>query len=278
VALFDLLVLASFGYLALGAQRNAALLAIAAAPIAVLNVGAFLDRRSLPAWVEPVGSAVALWVIAASILASVEGEPWRLAPLETGRFPVAAVDWIEREAPPGPIFHAMGDGGYLISRLYPDYPVMVDGRLEVFGPQRFAKLRTAAVGRPEGFLRLDQEYDFGVALIHYRFFPGMHLLAWLHRSPEWRLVAIDEVAAVYARSREGAAPWPEADPAVLAIPVQRRRSARDLQSALTRVLVLWALDQPQPAVGVAREICERYPGDDTRPVHCDAPESSGLER
>jgi hypothetical protein len=52
-----------------------------------------------------------------------------------------AVDWIESEQPPGPIAHHMWYGGYLNWRLYPDYEVMVDGRLEIYGSELFQSLR-----------------------------------------------------------------------------------------------------------------------------------------
>ncbi len=45
----------------------------------------------------------------------------------------------------------MADGGYLIWRLWPDYRVMTDGRLEVFGAEKFVALQPSV---PERFRAL----------------------------------------------------------------------------------------------------------------------------
>ena len=94
----------------------------------------------------------------------------------------------------------MADGGYLIWRLHGAYPVMVDGRLEVFGEQAFSQLRATVSGTVQGFQRLDETYHFGVALLSHRFFPRMTLVNWLLKQPDWRLVLLDDTAALLVRS------------------------------------------------------------------------------
>ena len=99
-----------------------------------------------------------------------------------------AADWIERERPPGPIAHSMGAGGYLNWRLFPDYRVMVDGRLEVYGPSRMAE---HALTGPPAFRRLDGKYRFGVVVLS---------------------ATLDSVSLVFVRAEtEEASRWPEVD-------------------------------------------------------------------
>jgi hypothetical protein len=122
--------------------------------------------------------------------------------------PEGAVDWIERERPPGPIAHPMGCGGYLNWRLFPDYQVMVDGRLEVFGPRLLASMIFTT---PSAFRRLDAKYHFGtVLLLPRRDAPSF--VQWMVQNPDWRLVYADAAGIVFVREAlHGRAPWPPVD-------------------------------------------------------------------
>ena len=114
-------------------------------------------------------------------------------------YPVKAVDWIEHHRPPGPICHHMADGGYLIWRLYPDYKVMVDGRLEVFGEEEFVSLQFSD---PASFRRVDSVLGCGVVIVHYSLIEADALLWWFHLNSNWQLVFVDHVAAVFTRRPE----------------------------------------------------------------------------
>jgi len=210
--------LGSFALLAALANRNLALFAIVAAPLCVRNTNEWLDRRPLRISARMRG-ITSLAVVLALAAASVD--------VASGRFyarmhmaaapglgyidifvPEAAIDWIERERPPGPIAHPMGAGGYLNWRLFPDYAVMVDGRLEVFGPRRLAELRLTT---PDAFGRLDAEYHFGtVLLLPLRNPPDF--VKWMVQNPEWRLVYADAAGMVFVREVHALdARWPRID-------------------------------------------------------------------
>ena len=51
------------------------------------------------------------------------------------RFPVAAVDYVEKRNLPGPLLAPDDWGGYLIYRLYPGKKVVVDDRHDLYGEQ-----------------------------------------------------------------------------------------------------------------------------------------------
>jgi len=83
---------------------------------------------------------------------------------------------------------------------------MTDGRLEVFGEQVFQKLQVTGTER---FQQLDREYGFGVVLVQFSIVDSEELLHWLYLNSNWRLVFVDDAAAVFVRVHPG-------DPAALA--------------------------------------------------------------
>jgi tetratricopeptide (TPR) repeat protein len=269
----DPLLWVAFLYLALGAQRNGALFAIVAAPILVRNLGGFLDAHPLPPRLWRAAGAVTAAGLLALALDVARGafferlgsyrEPG-FGPLEA-LYPGGAVDWIERERPPGPICHHMADGGYLAWRLYPDYRVMTDGRLEVYGPERFLELQ---VSEPERFRALDQEFHFGAVLLHYSLFPADALLHWLHLNPTWRLVQVDDTAALFVRVRPDGSGPPALDvdaddlfPALDDPPGVRDRVRRMARTNFYMVLRRW-----ERARALWDETLARYPDLEQGPI------------
>ena len=203
---FDWILLLALGYLALSAERNVPLLALACVPIFVRGAGTLLDLRPGFEWISHGAAAIAIAVLVVTVT-SFEKLRWA-SPSDSAvaalRFPVVAADWLEAEKIPGPLYHTMNDGGYLIWRLYPKKMVMVDGRLEVFGERLYASLM-ANMGTAKGLVLLEKKYHFGAVLIHYRSDRELRTLRWLHAHPDWVLVQADEVAALFVRQMPGQA-------------------------------------------------------------------------
>ena len=262
---FDVLSWVAFLYLALGARRNVALFAVVAAPIAVRNANAVLDRFRLPRAAALANALVAVglgalaWDVASDRFFARLGSS---AESGLGIFeffaPQGAVEWIVRERPPGPIYHHMASGGYLLDRLWPDYRDMLDGRLEVFGPETFARLQ---VGGPERFRELDAQYRFGVALIQYSLFDSRELLWWLHLNPLWRLVHVDDTAAVFVREDAAAPRWAslDVDASDLFPPLDEQRSTHDRLRRQARVAFLISMRRYAHALALWEEAMARYP-------------------
>jgi hypothetical protein len=115
------------------------------------------------------------------------------AHFDATRFPVTAVDFVERHNLPGPVFAPDSWGGYLIYRLYPETKVVVDDRHDFYGEQ-FLKsyLKTIHV-QPEWqeFLIAQQP---GCILA-----PRNSALAnILLETPSWQPVYTGETAVVFA--------------------------------------------------------------------------------
>jgi hypothetical protein len=202
--------------LAVAGHRNMALFAVAAAPILVRNAAEWLDRRAAA---PRLRMAAAVGVAALLCAVAVDARFGRFferlgMPRAPGfgivevMLPIRAVDWIEAHRPPGPIAHHMSDGGYLIWRLFPDYPVMIDGRLEVYGGERNLALR---IPGPDRFRELDRIYHFGTVIVRFNEYRQGNLLGALWEDPAWKLVFTDDVAAVFVRA-DAAGSFPAVSP------------------------------------------------------------------
>ena len=269
ITAFDVLLLVAFAYLAVSARRNLALFAVVATPLVTRHLGAAWARHAPPAWRGAVATTVltTLCIAGAGFAWHQLAYAWRVegasaAALMPDHYPERAVDWMAEEQPPGPLYHRMADGGYLIARLYPAQRVLVDGRLEVYGEREFAQLDVVDGGTPEGFQRLDAQYRFGTALLHHAFLPDERLLAWLWQHPDWRLVFVDEVAAVFVRDSGGAAGsrWPGIDPGapdLFAADDPAARPALTRWRRRTQIRTLIALGQSERALQLAEQTLER---------------------
>ena len=84
---------------------------------------------------------------------------------------------------------------------------MTDGRLEVYGAEKFVALQGGIPGR---FRALDEKYRFGVVLVHHSLVASDDLLRWLYFNSNWKLVHVDEVAVLFVRASDEES-WPEMD-------------------------------------------------------------------
>lgn len=281
----DPLLWVAFAYLGLGANRNLALFAIVAAPILVRNANAALDRRAIP---RRAGTVVSAAVVVVLVLLTLDvardGFFRRIGSFrETGLgtmdvfYPVGAAEWIAEVRPPGPICHHMADGGYLIWRLFPDYRVMVDGRLEVFGAERFIGLQVA---EPSRFKELDAEYQFGVVLVHFGLVRSDALLWWLHLNSSWLLAYLDDTTAVYVRRDRSGLPWIrelDIDAPDLFPPLDGPKGVTDLVRRFGRTQFYMAMRHFEPALELWEETIARYPDLPQGPIiHASLLQSNGL--
>jgi tetratricopeptide (TPR) repeat protein len=281
----DPLLWVAFAYLALGANRNLALFSIVAAPILARNANAVLDRRSIPRHAGTAASAAAVVVLALLTLDVARDRffqrlaSFREAGLGTMEiyYPVGAAEWIAEVRPPGPICHHMADGGYLIWRLFPDYKSMVDGRLEVFGAERFIQLQVAEPGR---FKELDAEYRFGVVLVHFGLVKSDALLWWLHLNSNWLLAYLDDTTAVYVHRDRSGLPWIrelDIDAPELFPPLDRPNGVSDLVRRFGRTQFYMAMRRFEPALEFWEDTIARYPDLPQGPiVHASLLQSNGL--
>ncbi|MBW1686329.1 MAG: hypothetical protein JRS35_14845 [Deltaproteobacteria bacterium] len=267
IPLSDPLLWVAFFYLVMGARRNVPLFAIVVVPMLVRNWNAWLDGRALPERLPRLAGVLLSVVLAALAVDAARGRLFpRMSQLRVPglgvdwpSYPTVAADWIERHRPPGPIAHSMMDGGFLIWRLYPDYRVMADGRLEIFGPELFREL---LIDSTERFAALDAEYRFGVVV--HRHGPGnaRELLAHWVADPEWRFVAVDDAAALFVRATPGQAflyPEPDLEVPGLFPPLDGSIRERDRLFLHRRTAFFSTLGRDDLALAVWEEALRLFP-------------------
>ncbi|MBI4769118.1 MAG: hypothetical protein HY784_01565, partial [Chloroflexi bacterium] len=86
-------------------------------------------------------------------------------------------------------------GGYLTWALYPDYPVFVDGRTDLYEDAFLREYLRTAQGAPGWEATLER---YGVRLVLVEADSGLD--RELGRSAGWTLAYRDELAVVYART------------------------------------------------------------------------------
>src|SRR5205823_9243873 len=139
----DLLLLLATMWLALRSARHIPIFVLVAVPILSGSTQSGLEEHSGASWfgsrTSSPGSrrmlvnAIILAALVVFTFARVRTVIRQQAETEAQHFPAAAVSFMARERPPGPIFNDYNWGGYLIWKLYPQYRVFIDGRTDVYG-------------------------------------------------------------------------------------------------------------------------------------------------
>ena len=197
----DVLLTCGVAYFGFLAARNVVLLAIVAPPLLTRQAALALQQRA-PADALPrqpfAGSILINWFLLIVItlvvlLRVVTALPRSVNEAQIAKIvPVGAADYVLREHPPGPIFNAYNFGAYLMWRLYPDYPVYVDGRTDLYDDDFLREYLDVALGRPVYQQTLDK---YGVNLIIID--TGSLLTDRLREDARWQKVYGDAVAEVY---------------------------------------------------------------------------------
>lgn len=199
----DMLLLLVFGYAALRSARNVPLFAVVAAPILSSHLtsfweGSWLQKRlSQRDQSRPNLRLCALnWLLLLIILSAsslkVALSLKENESLQRQTFPVAAVDYLEKEGQRGNIYNLYRWGGYLIWRLYPEGQVFIDGRADVYGDQFIEEyLEVYRVRR--GWRDILEKHGVKLVLIDR----DSALATLLHEDGDWRKVYEDEVAMIF---------------------------------------------------------------------------------
>jgi hypothetical protein len=111
-----------------------------------------------------------------------------------GDFPTQGAQYIKDSGLQGNIFNTFHWGGYLIWFFYPERPVFVDGRPDMYGDPFMEKYRKIHDARP-GWEQVLNEYQVDIALVE----KDGRVATLLAASDEWEEVFRGEIELVFVR-------------------------------------------------------------------------------
>jgi hypothetical protein len=216
----DLALVGAFAYMGLMAVRNIALFALVAPPVLSRHAVSALDDLALVprlSWLGSLSHTLAptrprramarlngllLVLIVAAAGLKVGLDLIRLGDPEVwGQgLPLQAAEYLRDREMPGRMYNTYNWGGYLIWSLYPDEPVFVDGRTDLYALNSHVLEDYVTVHwvRP-GWEQVLEEYGIGFAITERS---GL-LDTMLAQAEGWQEAYRDGVAAIYVRTEEG---------------------------------------------------------------------------
>ncbi len=211
VNLTDLLLVGGAAYLGFVSARNVALLAIVAPPLLTRHLAQGWDelRARYPIWgrrlsgrdSNPHGPALAVnWAVLVVVALAALAKAALALPAAANRaelvkvVPMDAADFVRRMHPAGKLFNSYNFGAYLTWALYPDYPVYVDGRTDLYNDAFLREYVNVLLGRP-GYDATLEKYGVNLVLVEANSILGDRL----SESVDWRKAYGDSLAVVYER-------------------------------------------------------------------------------
>jgi len=137
-----------------------------------------------------------LIIVAALIKIGVVLAPQEAVKAEEDTLAAKAVLFIQQNSPPGPLFNSYNWGGYLIFKLWPAYPVYIDGRTDLYDDVFIRRYLNVAAGG-EGWLQALDEDGINLVLIE----SDSTLAKFLSRDPAWVELYRDDLATIFGRKR-----------------------------------------------------------------------------
>jgi hypothetical protein len=205
--IIELILVLLFTYMSLFSARYIPLFGIIVAPIVIKQFdfmireahGSFADGLKKRA--DRIASTDAsaqgyLWpgiaVVAIVIFLAVSGAGYSF---DEKIKPVAAAEFLDRERLEGHMFNNDEFGDYVIYRLYPEYRVFIDGRLDMYGKDILKEYYQVIRLEPEWETVL-KKYD-----VNYIFYNSKTALSqFLLERDDWKLIYSDPVANIFMRN------------------------------------------------------------------------------
>jgi len=119
------------------------------------------------------------------------------AATEAREFPAAAANFLSAHHPPGRLLNHYNWGGYFIWKLYPEYPVFIDGRADLYGDSFLDGF--AATYYLRGKFQQDALRTWGIRTVVLP--PDAPLVVALKTLPDWKTVFTDQQSVVMVRSK-----------------------------------------------------------------------------
>ena len=186
-----------FGFAALRSARHVPLFAIAVIPVLaeqfsyLIKINPTTQTPSrLFRWINTILISVIVLVMILTLFQL----PVKQQEAEAINYPKDAVEWVIENKPQGKLFNSYNWGGYLIWKLYPHYPVYVDGRADLYGGSflsNYFDIYSTALGWND---KLDNE-NIQIVLVE----SDSKLADALQQSANWKISFKDSAGVVFTR-------------------------------------------------------------------------------
>ena len=159
ISITKILLTLVFGYGALRSIRNIPLFAVVVIPVLAEQFSDLIkfkpeeQKESRHFRFISIASIISLAFLLALGFTRVVNNQART---EAENFPKDAIEWIKENEPEGNLFNSYNWGGYLIWKLFPDYPVFIDGRADLYGKEFVSKYTEIYFTKPGWEEKLDQ--------------------------------------------------------------------------------------------------------------------------
>jgi hypothetical protein len=138
-----------------------------------------------------------LVLLAALLKIGVALNPQEAIKAEQEGLPAKAVQFIQENKPAGPLFNSYNWGGYLIYKLWPAYPVYIDGRTDLYDDAFIRRYLDVVAGGEGWQQKLDED---GIKLVLIE--SDSSLARFLRDDPAWTELYHDDMASVFARQAD----------------------------------------------------------------------------
>jgi hypothetical protein len=156
--------------------------------------GSQLNRRARKFRSRVNWAILSLVLIAALIKISIPLTPSANFKAEQDNLPYEAVEFVQENRPPGPMFNSYNWGGYLIYKLWSDYPVYIDGRTDLYDDIFIRRYLNVMAAEDDWQQALEQD---GIKLIFIE--RSSTLAKILRQDSAWSEIYQDEMAAIFSR-------------------------------------------------------------------------------
>ncbi len=197
----------AFGVLGMRTSRGVIWFGLVMTPVLARHLTALTAKLGVTPSRAPGNVKLNRLVAGLLLLAAVLTLPWfkaalplpgaKAGVLSTIETPVDATAHLLEAQLPGPLFHDLAFGSYLIWAAYPEYQVFVDTRIELY-PYELWEDYVAIINVTEGWdARLA---DYGVQTLMLSRLTQGALIEAAKRSPRWVQEYADETAVIFTRA------------------------------------------------------------------------------
>ena len=186
-----------FGFAALRSARHVPLFAIVVIPVLAEQFSSLI--RIIPT--AQASNRLFRWIntlligaIALVLILTLIQLPGKQEEAVAINYPTDAVEWILKNKPEGKLLNSYNWGGYLIWRFYPEYPVYIDGRADLYGGKlltHYMDIASAKLGWEE---KLNKE-NIQIVLVE----SDSKLADALVQSHNWKIAFTDSVSIIFMR-------------------------------------------------------------------------------